>query len=330
MAFQIQPRKASRKKLRARATFNGPAGSGKTYTALGLATAIAQIDPGERGILMVDTQGGQGDAYADDFEFDVVELAPEDHDPHNLIKVIEYAESEGYSVVIVDSLSHAWEWTLKRVNTLQSGRQNKWTAWGEGGGPWEELMQKVLFARVHVLCTARSKMAYSQEKDERGKTEIKKVGMAPRVRDGSEFEFDLVCEMTAPDNTLVVAKARARGLNGEVAKKPGPQFFKKVTDWMFAGDEAPDKDQPSAVDAMSLKKRIVALRDLNENAKAAALNLGDEYGFSKKWSALTELGPVASHRLSEKLDELLALHSDHDAATAPAEGGLAAEGSSNG
>ena len=97
MAF----RKAERKKAKLRLAITGPAGSGKTYGALLIALGL-----GGR-IAMIDTENGSGDLYSSLGDYDVCSLSAP-FDPRKYIQTIHEAEKEGYNVIIIDSLSHAW------------------------------------------------------------------------------------------------------------------------------------------------------------------------------------------------------------------------------
>src|SRR5690606_27326323 len=92
-------RRATKEQAKARIALIGPSGSGKTYTALLLASHM-----GNR-VAVIDTEHGSASKYADQFEFDVLEL--NSFHPQNYIDGIEAAEREGYDVLIIDSLSHA-------------------------------------------------------------------------------------------------------------------------------------------------------------------------------------------------------------------------------
>ena len=78
----------------------GVAGSGKTYTALNIAKHMGGP------VAVVDTERGSASKYSDQFEFDVLEL--ETFSPQTYIEAIQAAEEAGYSVLIIDSMSHAW------------------------------------------------------------------------------------------------------------------------------------------------------------------------------------------------------------------------------
>src|SRR5208282_2636373 len=97
MAFQ----KAVKRETKARVALVGPAGSGKSYTMLVLARALA----GPTGkIAAIDTEHGSLSKYADTFEFDVDELASFTHD--NFLTSLANAEGAGYAVFCCDSISH--------------------------------------------------------------------------------------------------------------------------------------------------------------------------------------------------------------------------------
>lgn len=78
----------------------GPAGTGKTYTALRLAQGL-----GAR-IAVVDTEHDSASLYAPLFAFDVLPLGS--FAPQAYLDAIAAARTYGYDVLILDSLSHAW------------------------------------------------------------------------------------------------------------------------------------------------------------------------------------------------------------------------------
>ena len=98
MTFQFQ--RATKRQAKARIGIAGPAGSGKTYTALLLATSMCNR------VAVIDTEHGSASKYADEFEFDVLEL--DDFHPQNYVKAIEAAEAAGYDGLVIDSISHEW------------------------------------------------------------------------------------------------------------------------------------------------------------------------------------------------------------------------------
>ena len=226
--------KATKKRSKARVALDGPSGSGKTYSALVAAEVLAE---GGR-VAVIDTERGSASLYSDRFDFDVLEL--ETFSPQNYIDAIEAAETAGYAVIVIDSLSHAWEGeggALDMVDKAakRSSSGNSYTAWKDVTPLQRKMVDAMLQAKSHVIVTMRSKMDYVQEKDERtGKTAIRKVGMAPIQRQGMEYEFTIVGDLDI-DHNLCVSKSRCETLADAVVNKPDAKFFRKLLDWLNDG-----------------------------------------------------------------------------------------------
>jgi hypothetical protein len=239
--FQFQ--KATKKRSKLRLALTGPSGSGKTYTALIAAQAVAE---GGR-VAVIDTERGSASLYSDKFDFDVLEL--DTFHPQHYIDAIHAAEEAGYAVVVIDSLSHAWEGeegALELVDQAAArNRGNSYVAWRDVTPLQRKMVDAMLQSPCHVVATMRSKMEYVQEKDEKGKTNIRKVGMAPIQRAGVEYEFTFVGDMDV-DHTLVVSKSRCDLVADAVVKRPTAEFFGKVLDWLNSGEPAPERPQTPA------------------------------------------------------------------------------------
>lgn len=232
MVFKFE--KATRTKSKARIALTGPSGSGKTYTALTAAKALANGGK----VAVIDTERGSASLYSDKFDFDVLEM--DNFNPDNYIKAINMAEDAGYSVVVIDSLSHAWEGEggaldLHNTKTKQTG--NSWTAWADVTPLHRNLIDSVLQSKCHIIATMRSKMEYVQEKDDKtGKTTIRKVGLAPVQRNGIEYEFTMMADMDW-DHNLIISKTRIESFDGKTAHKPDVTWFRPLVEWLNSGKE---------------------------------------------------------------------------------------------
>ena len=82
----------------------GASGSGKTYSAMQLATGIC----GDAPFAMVDTEARRGLHYADQFDFEHVELGPA-FTPGRYLDSIQQLATRGFKAIIIDSGSHEWE-----------------------------------------------------------------------------------------------------------------------------------------------------------------------------------------------------------------------------
>ena len=84
----------------------GASGSGKTYSALRLATGIQRVTGGD--IYVIDTEARRAAHYADDFKFKHVEFkAP--FGSLDYLAAIRFCVKEGAKCIVVDSMSHEHE-----------------------------------------------------------------------------------------------------------------------------------------------------------------------------------------------------------------------------
>ncbi len=241
--------KATKKKLKARVALDGPAGSGKTYTGLRFAFALA----GDRElgkVAVIDTEhrsaskyvGESPDGFAWDFE--VCELAH--YAPSTYVQVLQEAGRAGFDVVLIDSLSHAWEGVGGALDQVNKKGGNSFTAWKDVTPQHREMIDAILACPCHVIVTMRTKMEYvlEEQQNKQGKTVQvpKKVGMAPIQRQGMEYEFDVVCDIDVT-HTLTVSKTRCPALDGKKAVIPGPGFIAPLVDWLGDGVDSPQKEQ---------------------------------------------------------------------------------------
>jgi len=231
--------KATKKQARLRIALIGPAGSGKTYSALAIACNLV---PGGR-VAVIDTERGSASKYAGKFEFDVLELAS--FAPAKYVEAISAADAAGYDVIVIDSLSHAWtgkDGALEQVDrsAKRSNSGSSFNAWRDVTPQHNSMVEGVLRSSAHVIATMRTKTEYVLEKDERtGKTAPKKIGLAPVQRDGLEYEFDVVGDMNN-DHALSITKTRCSDLDGQYIEKPGAQVAKVLRDWLTDGTNEPE------------------------------------------------------------------------------------------
>jgi hypothetical protein len=239
--MSISFKRATKLESRLRMAMIGPTGSGKTFSALSIASGL-----GKR-IAVIDTEHGSAAKYADRFgEYDTLEL--QSFAPASYVEALELAGREGYDVVIVDSLSHAWmgkDGALEQVDrAAKRSSGNSFAAWRDVTPQHNALVEALLRCPAHLIVTMRSKTEYVLEEDSRGKKVPKKVGMAPIQRDGLEYEFDVVAELNT-DHDLLVTKTRMPELDGVVTRNPGPALGAKIALWTRG--EKPVPQAPKSV-----------------------------------------------------------------------------------
>lgn len=227
-------KRAERKQTRLRLALCGPSGSGKTYTALRFAHALAN---GGR-IAVLDTEHGSAAKYVGEapdgvpWDFDVAALTS--FSPERYTEMVVEAGRAGYSVVVIDSLSHAWEGKDGALEIKDRQGGNQWTAWRAVTPIHNRMVDTMLQSPAHVIVTMRSRMEYVQEVDANGKTVIRKVGLAPVQRPGLEYEWDIVGDLDW-SHILRVSKSRCTAVADLVIDKPGPAFMLPVIDWLTSG-----------------------------------------------------------------------------------------------
>lgn len=235
-------KKATKKAARARIAFMGPSGSGKTVTALRVAAGL-----GKR-IAVIDTEHASASKYAGEFgEFDALEL--DTFSPETYVQAIQAAERGAYDVLIIDSLSHAWsgkDGALEQVDRAakRSSSGNSYTAWRDVTPQHNRLIDAIVGCKCHVIATMRTKTEYVLEEVTRGGKTIKqprRVGLAAVQREGMEYEFDVVCDVTL-DHDVCVTKTRCAALDGAVVRKAGEDFGRTLLAWLTDGAVMPPAD----------------------------------------------------------------------------------------
>jgi hypothetical protein len=228
MAFKV----ATRKRAKARIAIDGPAGSGKTFTALKLGLRLA----GPNGkVALLDTERGSASKYSGGkpFHFDTDE--PKSFSPRDYITAIQEAGAAGYDVLIIDSLSHAWAGAGGALEIVDSHKDKFGGGWRAVTPMHNALVDAILTAPLHVIVTMRSKMEYVI--DEKTK-KISKVGLKPVQREGMEYEFDVVMDM----NDLhvgTISKSRCSEIADRSYPTPGDDLADALRAWLDEGEEAP-------------------------------------------------------------------------------------------
>jgi hypothetical protein len=232
MAFK----KAVKSQAKLRAALFGPSGAGKTFTALEIAAGIISVIGGK--IALIDSERSSASKYADRFEFDQVDLEVKDIDEY--VHFIKEAADAGYTVLIIDSLTHAWQMLLDSVEKLAQAkyRGNTWSAWSEGTPEQRKLVDAIISFPGHIIVTMRSKTEWQTTTNDRGKTSPVRVGLAPEQGKGIEYEFDILFEIS-PDHLAHIIKDRSGKFQDKIIEKPGKKFGQELIAWLNEGAVPP-------------------------------------------------------------------------------------------
>jgi hypothetical protein len=176
MSFSFRP--AVRESVPLLIGLAGGTGSGKTYTAMRLASGIS----GGKPFCVIDTEAGRAKHYADEFKFDHGDLKPPFR-PDNYIDAIMAADKAGYPVIVVDSMSHSWageggmlDWQEEELTRMAGDdwskrERSKMSAWIKPKHSHKQMVNKLLQVRAHVILCFRAEPKIEMVKKD-GKTLI--------------------------------------------------------------------------------------------------------------------------------------------------------------
>jgi hypothetical protein len=240
----VQIRKARRSATKLRLLLTGPSGSGKTWGALQIAKGL-----GGR-CVVIDTEEGSSDLYDHLHDFDVIDLKPP-FTPERYIEAITAAETAGYEVIVVDSVTHCWSGPGGCLELLEDVakaqfRGNTWSAFSVITPRWRAFVDKLLRSPAHVICSGRSKTETAQV-DDHGRKKVAKLGMKLEARDGLEFEFTLVLDLIHDGHYATVSKDRT----GLFAGDPKPitvETGKRIAEWLAGGQAVAVADDQAVVE----------------------------------------------------------------------------------
>lgn len=269
MGFQVK--KAVREKIYVKVALMSPSGGGKTYSALKLATGMADKIEEQTGkrpkILLGNTEAKRGYYYANEFDYDIVDIdAP--HNPEKYVDFIDFAVKEGYGILIIDSSSHEWE---GKGGCLEIQQQvgGTYQAWGKVTPRHNKFIEAIADSPIHLIATMRGKDQYELEKDDKGKTSVKKLGVGAKQRDGFEYEFTCTFLIDQKTHMAEVQKDNTHIFENDSATLLNESYGEKIIEWANSGEGytpiVRNKDNNSVDDAgtqgdlTSVKKEIISI-----------------------------------------------------------------------
>ena len=183
----MELRQSSKKQAKIKLALAGASGCGKTYSSLLLAYGMTNS---WSKISIIDSEYGSADLYSHLGNYNVLNLKSP-YTPENYIKAIEVCEQAGMEVIIIDSISHCWEYLLE-IHSQMVG--NSFTNWGKITPRLNAFTQKILTSNCHILSTLRTKQDYVLN-EKNGKLIPEKVGLKTVMRDGIDYEFTVVLDI---------------------------------------------------------------------------------------------------------------------------------------
>lgn len=171
---QIVFKRAVRERIWMMVSLAGGTGSGKTYSAMELATGLS----GGKPFAVIDTENGRARHYADRFCFDSCDItAP--FCPSVYHDAIDAADSAGYPVIVIDSMSHEQagegglidmaEDQLDKIAGHDFVKRNACAllAWKEPKRQHKKMFGRMLSCRAHVILCFRAEEKIEMVKNQK-------------------------------------------------------------------------------------------------------------------------------------------------------------------
>lgn len=228
---------AVREKIYTKIALMGASGSGKTYSALRIATGMLAklktlgLEQNGR-IAFINTEGARGRYYADEFKYDILDLeAP--YSPERYVQCIEAAVTADYPILIVDSTSQEWEGKGGCLE-LQQLAGGTYQAWSKITPRHDRFIIGVADSPIHTVATMRGKDQYVMSQDS-GKTTISKVGVGAKQREGFEYEFTASFLIDHIGNLAIAQKDNTHLFEDEGAMILSEKDGEKIITWANSG-----------------------------------------------------------------------------------------------
>lgn len=237
----FEVKKARRQRRPLKISLEGLSGSGKTYTALRLAFAMRRAGIGKR-IVVADSENESAGLYdgvhidGETWQYETCAIPHEKQNPAGYAECYEYLVSQGFDLIIFDSLSHAWHGAMEVVDEYaRANRGDKFGGWAKVTPQQRTMLTTLTDLRAHCIVTMRVKSDYERT-EVNGRAQIKKVGMKTDQRDNTEYEFDAVIRLDAGHEAHVEKVRGCSAMDNKSGTKPGPDFWKPLFDWWLSAE----------------------------------------------------------------------------------------------
>lgn len=231
MAFK----RAVREKKKLKLGLIGPSGSGKTYSSILIARGVA----GNTGkIAVLDSEKGSSTLYSDLTEFDVDFIEPP-YSVENYISGIDAAVEGGYDVLIIDTISPAWDSLLTEHEKITRRTGNSFTAWAKITPLYNMFVRKIIESDIHLIMTIRAKTRYDVTTEQGGKMVPRKIGIGPVFRQGIEYEPDLTFDMMSAGKEIIATVTKTRMDIFPIGEEftPTIKHGQMIAEWLNSGKE---------------------------------------------------------------------------------------------
>lgn len=216
-------RKSERSKAKIKMALQGPSGAGKTLSALLIAQGLTNGNLSK--VAIIDTENGSADLYSHLGNYNVLTLESP-HSPERYMEAIDVCLHAGMEVIILDSISHAWDYLIDYHSSLPG---NSFTNWAKITPRQKAFVDKILQCNAHIISTMRVKQDYVLS-EKNGKMVPEKVGLKAIQRDEISYEFTIVFDIDSK-HFAVSSKDRTQLFEGKPPFTINTSTGKKILDW---------------------------------------------------------------------------------------------------
>lgn len=250
----VQFRKAVREDVKLKIILGGISGTGKTWSALQLSAGI-----GGKTVLL-DTEGGSGELYADSFEYDYASITSP-YSPENFIHHIDAAMAAGYDTIIIDSLTHEWSGTGGVIDIADNAPQTVYGGWHIATPRHQKFIEILLHKQINIIATCRMKQGYEIVKNRKGKDTPQKTQQLVFVqKEGIEYEFTLGFQLLG-DGMAVPLKDRTSLFQGQPTIQLNQAVGEKLARWATSGADH-SQEFANHLDKLKTASSIKELKDI--------------------------------------------------------------------
>ena len=185
----------------------GFAGSGKTFTAMNIATGLHDYIKSTKPIAFISTEPGIDFIINDIKALGKSIVGGRSKAFIDLMSLCRKAEKTA-DILIIDSISHFYEELIKAYQQ-KSGRQRmRVQDWAPIKQEWAQFTDFFLNAKIHIIMCGRAAWEYDFKEDDEGVTEITKTGTKMRTEKELGYEPSLLIEMErARDDSGAIGQA---------------------------------------------------------------------------------------------------------------------------
>lgn len=284
--FAIKPAEPASERLAI--AIIGPQASGKTTSALRLATGITQVTGGK--ILVIDTERKRALTYAKNFKFNHLEL-DSPYSPERYDQAFQYAEQNGFGegdVIIIDSMSHEHEgpggvlelhdtWLDEKAGQDYKKRDKmNLLAWNYAKKGRKRFIHFTLAqGKPHIILCFRAKEKVAMVKNDQNKTEVVNSGWQPIG--GEEYFFEMKIAIVMPEGSFGKPDWNEKSARiNEYGEGPlknllynteqvSEETGKRLAEICMAEGQRPKKElPPHAVKAQGLVSQIKTYTDVSQ------------------------------------------------------------------